>query len=59
MECPPVVVDLKALFYDGQDYLQYVHQWSLCLWVVLHAKEWKYYQQHIKEEHHLVDYQIN
>jgi hypothetical protein len=58
MEFPPVV-DLKALFYDGRDYLQYVQQQSLGSRGVLPAEERKYYQRRIKEEQHLVDYQIN
>jgi len=57
MEFPPVV-DLKGLFYDGRDYLQYIQKRTFAQHGIS-PEDREYYALRIKEEQRLVDYQIN
>jgi hypothetical protein len=57
MDFPPVM-DLKALFFQGRDYLKYSQQSSFAS-RGMPQEERAYYQQRLKAEQGLVDYQIN
>lgn len=58
MDFPPVV-DLKSVFFNGRDYLNLVKQQLVTQARQAPPDERKYYQQRLKQEQGLVDYQIN
>ncbi len=58
MDFPPVV-DLKSVYFDGRDYLRLAKQQLLAEARQASAEDRRYYQQRLKQEQGLVDYQIN
>jgi hypothetical protein len=58
MDFPPVI-DLKAVYFDGRDYLKLVQQQIATQARQSSPDDRKYYQQRLKQEQGLVDYHIN
>ena len=58
VEFPPVV-DLKAVFFHGRDYLKYAQQSIVDQARAASPNERNYFKQRLKQEQALVDYQIN
>jgi len=55
----PPVIDLKKVYFHGRDYLKYAQQGLVEKARSVPPNERGYYQQRLKQEQGLVDYQIN
>jgi hypothetical protein len=55
----PQVIDLKRMVYQGRDYIKYVQKSTYAASQTATSEERQYYQQRLKQEKSLIDYQLN